>query len=142
MAAITNTPASIEASPGAVVERVTLGAAAVAGEALYLDGANGWKPTDADAVASAEGRCILVGGGVPGATSFPSGARVDACFFGLVGGYSGMTPDGDVYISQVAGDMDQTAPSGGSNYIHKIGWAFSATEIFVDPAKTTPAESS
>jgi len=140
MAAIPNTPALIEASPGATIERVILGAAAVAGDALYLDGANGWKPTDATTVGPAEGRCILVGSGVLG-TSYPSGANVDACFFGLVGGYSGMTPDGAVYTSEDAGDMDQTAPTGGSNFIHKMGWAFSATEIFVDPAGTTPVES-
>lgn len=140
MAAITVTPAQVEASPGAVIERVTLGAAAVAGNALYLDGANGWKPSDADAVASAEARCLLVGAGVLG-TSYPSGAQVDAVFFGLIGGFSGMTPDADLYISATAGALDHTAPTGGSNYIHKFGWAFSATEIFVDPAKTTPVES-
>ncbi len=141
MAAITVTPANVEASPAAVIERVNLGAAANAGDWLYLDGANGWKPADADAQASAKAKCLLVGAGVQG-TAYPSGARVDACFYGLVGGFSGMTPGSDIHISSTAGKGDHTAPTGGGNYIHKAGWAFSATEVFVDPAITTPVESS
>lgn len=140
MAEIPVTPTQVEASPGAVIERVILGAAAVAGDWLYLDGANSWKPADADTVSAARARCLLVGAGVQG-TTYPSGANVDAVFFGLVGGFSGMTPNGDIHTSPTAGDGDQTAPTGGANFVHIAGWAFSATEVFVDPAKTVPVVS-
>ena len=132
MAAITITPVDVDASKSAIIERVTLGEAAAAGDTLYLDGANGWKKTDADAVGTADGFCVLLGSGVLG-TSYPSGAKVDAVFFGLMTWGAGMTPGGRVYVSVTPGKGDQTAPVAQDDVPFIIGWAFSATELFVHP---------
>lgn len=137
MADITITPADVDASKSAIIERGTLGEAAAAGDLLYLDGANGWKKADADAEESSQARAVLLGSGVLG-TSYPSGAVVDLVLFGLTTWGAGMTPDGDVYVSATAGKGDQTAPAAVGDFPFKVGWAFSATELFVHPQRATP----
>lgn len=127
----------IDASPDAHIERVILGAEGKAGENLYQDGANGWKPGDADALASAQARCLLLGSGVLG-TTYPQGAVVDAVFFGKVSGFSGMTPGDRVYVSTTPGALDQSAPSVSGDYPFVFGWAFGPDTIFVDPQKAMP----
>ena len=140
MADIALVAANIDASPDALIERVTLGAAATVGQALYLDGANGWKPADADAIGSAQARCILSGGTL--GTSYPSGAVVDAVFFGKVSGFTGMTPAARVYVSTTAGAFDHTAPATAGDYPFILGWAFAADTLFVAPQSALPVVNS
>ncbi len=141
MADITITAVDVDASAMAVIERGTLGEAAAAGDLLYLDGANGWKKADADALASAQARAVLLGSGVLG-TTYPSGAQVDLVFFGLMTWGAGMTPGGRVYVSTTAGKGDQTAPAAAGDYPFIVGWAYSATELFVDPQSAVPVVNS
>jgi len=131
----------VDASPDALIERVTLGAEGKAGEPLYQDGANGWKPADANALASAQARCLLLGSGVLG-TTYPSGAVVDAVFFGKVSGLSGMTPGDRCYVSPTEGALDQTAPAAAGDYPFVFGWAFAADTIFVQPQTAIPTVNS
>lgn len=137
MADIVITPANVDAAFNAVIERITLGEAADAGDILYLDGSNGWKKADANALESAQAHCVLYGSGVVG-TSFPSGAQVDAVFYGRMAWGSGMTPDGRVYVSATAGKGDQTATTVLGEFPFVIGWAFAADELFVDPQTAVP----
>lgn len=132
MATITVTAASVEAAENAEVIRGTLGAAVTAGQPVYLDSDGTWKPAAASAAASALARGVVVGAGVLG-TSYPSGAVVDIVTHGRVLGFSGMTPGGSVYVSATAGALDQTAPSAGGTHTFNIGWAESATALFVSP---------
>lgn len=141
MADITITAIDVDASAMAVIERGVLGEAAAAGDILYLDGANGWKKADADALASAQGRAVLLGSGVLG-TSYPSGAAVDLVLFGRMTWGAGMTPGGRVYVSVTAGKGDQTAPALSGDYPFIVGWAWSATELFVAPQPNIPVVNS
>lgn len=117
--------------------RGRLGAAATPGQAVYLDGTNGWKPADADAEASAMARGIVLSDNF-GSTSFESGQMVDIVVFGRVTGFSGMTPGLNAYVSTTAGAMDQTAPAAAGDYPFAVGWAESAETIFVAPQTAVP----
>jgi len=133
MAEITVVPANVAASPASMVERGILGVAANVGDWLYLDGANGWKKALANAVATADAKALLIGGGILG-TAYPIGANVELCFYGLVEWGSGMTPGGLVYVSpDTAGKGDQTLTSTSTEVPFIAGWAYSATQVFVAP---------
>ena len=137
MADITLTAASIRPLNGAVVRRGLAGATLTPGQAVYLDGANGWKPADADAVASAQARGVVISDG-SGSVSFASGTNVDIVVFGPVTGFASMTPGAAVYVSVTAGAMDQTAPTAAGDYVFEVGWAESAATLFVDPQVKVP----
>lgn len=112
--------------------RGALGAVSVPGSPMYLDGTNGWKPADADVAASGQARGILVS--LPNGSV--SGAIGDACDIvteGRVTGYTSMTPGGNVYVSVTAGSLDQTPATLEDDYNFAIGWAESATTIYVHP---------
>ena len=113
------------------------GATLTPGQPVYLDGTNGWKPADADAAASGMARGLVLGDGY-GGTSFASGAVVDIVCYGRVTGYASMTPGGNVYVSLNAGALTQTAPPDSGDFIFAIGWAESASTIFVQPQITVP----
>jgi hypothetical protein len=138
MADIAVTALNVRPLNGAVIRRGTLKSADIApGHAVYLDGANGWELADADADASSRARGIVV--------SLPDGAvasvakdKADICVFGPVEGYTAMTAGGVVFVSTTAGRMDQTAPAASGRYPFAIGWAESATAIFVNPQAIVP----
>lgn len=138
MASISLTAASIKPLNGAVMRRGTAGATLTPGAAVYLDGANGWKLGDGDAAASAQCRGIVVSDGV-GSTSFASGVVVDICVFGPVAGFASMTPGGAVFVSNTAGELDQTASVTTGDFVYVLGWAESASVIFVQPQMSVPA---
>lgn len=125
MADITRTKADVRPMPGANVIRGTAGGTIQAGEAVYLDGTNGWKVADGDAGSSAE----LARGVAVAPEDIASGDVFDICVHGRVTGYSGMTPGALHYVSDTAGEIATTA---GTNS-HIIGWAATATELFVNP---------
>lgn len=142
MASVTLTAASIKPLNGAITRRGTAGATLTPGAAVYLDtGSNGWKLADADAQASAMARGIVVSDGV-GSTSFASGVAVDIVVFGPVDGFSGMTVGSNVFNSVTAGEIDQTAPALTGDYPFAIGWAASASVLFVQPQISVPTDNS
>lgn len=138
MAAISNTDANIRPLEGAIIRRGTAGGSMNVGDAVYLDGTNGWKQADADAVASAQARGIVVAG-PQGATAIVSGNRIDICTYGPVEGFASMTPGAVIYNSVTAGALDQTASSTAGDYPFVVGWAESATVVFVAPQVTVPS---
>jgi hypothetical protein len=137
MAAITITAALVDASKQAMIERGILGVAASAGQLLYKHTDGTWLLADADAEASSKTRGVLLGSGVLG-TSYPIGAQVDIVVHGRITWGEGMTIGADVYTSVTAGAGDQTAPAVAGDFPFKIGWAWSATELFVQPQMATP----
>ena len=137
MASVTLTVASIKPLNGAIVRRGTAGATLTPGMFVYLDGTNGWKAADADALASAQGRGVVVSDGV-GSVSFASGVVVDIVTYGPVAGFASMTPGGAVFNSVTAGDLDQSAPALSGDYPFAAGWAESASVLFVNPQITVP----
>jgi hypothetical protein len=139
MADITVTAASVHLPNETEVIKIrgTLGAVAVPGSPMYLDGTNGWKPADADAAASGQARGILLS--LPNGSV--SGAIGDACDIvteGRITGYASMTPGAAVFVSTTAGKLDQTAPADSAEYVFAIGWAESAVTIYVHPQITVP----
>jgi len=87
--------------------------------------------------ATAQGRGIALSDAY-GSVSFDVGQSIDIVCIGRVTGYSGMTPGAAVYGSVNAGRMDQTAPALQDDYPVAIGWAESATTIFVFPQIAVP----
>lgn len=137
MAAITNTDANIRPLEGAITRRGTAGGSMNVGDAVYLDGANGWKQADADAEASAQARGVVVAG-PQGATAIVSGDRIDICVYGPVEGFASMTPGAVIYNSVTAGALDQTASVIAGDYPFVVGYAESASVVFVDPQVIVP----
>lgn len=139
MAEITVTAADVRPLTGAIIRRGTLKSASITpGDAVYLDGTNGWELADADEVASAQVRGIVIS--LPdGAVASVAGDKADICVHGPVEGYASMTPGGVVYNSVTAGSLDQTA-AGSGDFPFVVGWAESATTLFVNPQVTVPTE--
>lgn len=141
MASISLTVASIKPLNGAITRRGTAGATLTPGMFVYLDGANGWKAADADALASAQGRGVVVSDD-SGSVSFASGVKVDIVVFGPVAGFANMTAGGAVFNSVTAGDLDQSAPALTGDYPFAAGWAESASVLFVNPQIHVPTVNS
>ena len=111
MAEIPVTPASVDTPNTFEVVRGALGVAAVPGDWVYLDGANGWKLALADAAATAKARGVVVSDQF-GSIAFVAGQTVDIVTRGKVNGFAGLTPGGEVFISpDTAGKGDQSAPT-------------------------------
>lgn len=104
-----------------------LGATVTAGQSIYLDGTNGWKPADADAQASANAKGMALKGGANGET-------VPIVTLGPIEGFSGLTPGTDYYVSTTEGGICPYADLGAGNYPCRIGWARTATQLVVEPA--------
>jgi hypothetical protein len=137
MADIAKTAGDIRPLTGAVTRRGVLGGVATPGDAVYLDGANGWKKADADGEASAQARGVVVSNG-NGSTSFASGETVDIVMEGPVEGYAAMTPGGAAFVSTTAGALDQTAPATTGDFPFVVGFAETATVLYVRPQMTVP----
>jgi len=141
MGDISSTAADVRPLGGAIVRRGTAGGTLAPGQAVYLDGANGWKAADADAEASSQARGIAVSG-EDGASSMSDGDTIDIVTHGPVTGFASMTPGGAVFVSTTAGAMDQTAPAAAGDYPFAVGWAESAATIYVDPQTHVPTANS
>jgi hypothetical protein len=138
MAAISTNPVYVKLMNDNEVIKIrgVVGEIIVPGQAVYLDGANGWKLADADAVASAQARGIAVSDN-RGSVSFTVGQTIDIVTFGRVGGFSSMTPGGSVFVSVTAGSFDHTAPGAG-DFTFSVGWAESESVLFVHPQVNVP----
>jgi len=131
MADIALTASLIRPLGGAVIRRGTAGGTLTPGQAVYLDGANGWKAADASAVATAKARGIVLSDGA-GSVSFASGQTVDICVFGPVTGFAAMTPGAPVYLSETAGAVATAEPSTALSAAWVMGYAESAVTLFVN----------
>lgn len=119
-----------------IIIRGVAGGTILPGDTVYLDGNNGWKKGDADAAASGQVRGIAISSG--GALSYATGESLDIVVYGPVSGFASMTPGGAVFQSVTAGLMDQSSPALGGDFPFAVGWAMSASVIFVHPQITVP----
>lgn len=141
MADISKTAASVRPLNGAMIRRGEAGGSGSIGDLVYLDGTNGWKQADANASQdAAQGRGIVVAQGSDGDTTFADGDEIDIVVLGPVGGFSGMTPGDAVYNSATAGAVADAAPAEtGDDWDFIVGWAESATVLFVHPQTAVPS---
>lgn len=139
MAAITTVAASVRPCDGYPLHtrRANCGGTVTPGQAVYIASDGDVEAADGDAVDSAQAVGIALSDGA-GSTSFAAGTRIDYVTHGPVSGFSGMTPGAAVYASVTAGALDHTpsATPGDFNYI--IGYAESATVLFVQPSLVIP----
>lgn len=124
MAAITRTKANVRPLAGAIIRRGEAGGTIEAGEAVYLNGANGWAVADGSAAATALARGIMVS-----PQDAVDGDTIDICVFGPIEGYSSATPGSLAYVSDTAGELDTAA--GTKTMI--LGWFETATKFFCNP---------
>jgi hypothetical protein len=112
----------LDSGRGAEPEKVTLAEACKAGDVLGYS--SGWKRALATTGSVIQGRLVALRDGV-------NGEEVPVSANPVIGGYSGATPGGYVYVAEGSnnGQITQTAPSttGDANTI--IGIALSATEV-------------
>lgn len=140
MADIVTVAAKVRPLTGAVVRRYAASASLTVGQAVYVHTDGTIKAADADAVASAQARGILVAVGIDGATSAASGDLCDVVVFGPVAvGVTGLTEGAVVYVSTTAGAMDQTASVTTGDFNYVVGWVEADDVIFVQPQMTVPA---
>ena len=112
----------LDAGRGTEPEKVTLAEDCKCGDVLGYS--SGWKRALATTGSAMQGRLVALVGG-------KSGEEVPVSANPVVGGYSGATPSGYVYVAEGSdnGQITQTAPSttGDANTI--IGMALSATKV-------------
>jgi len=139
MAAITVTSLNVRPANAhqCILRPLQAGAACTVGYAIYLDSSGYMQHADANAGETEASGVGIIVESYDGETSIASGKRGSVCILGPVEGFSGMTPNEPIYVSTTAGRLDQTAPTGGA-YQRAIGWALSATCIFVNADPTDP----
>jgi hypothetical protein len=128
------TAANVRALEGAIKRNKQAGGTANMGDAVYIDSNGKVQQARANAAATSDAVGILAAIAVPGATAAATDDGVTVVPFGPVGGYSGLTPGAIYYVSDTtAGDITATAPSGAGKWAKSIGYAESASVLFVDP---------
>ena len=124
MSVVTRTKADVRALAGYESVKGEAGATCEAGEILYLDGTNGWKPANGGAAATALARGVLVSPQdvVDGDKDLSIVTR------GRITGFSGMTPGATYFVSDTAGELDTAT----GTKTKRVGWAVTATILMVD----------
>ncbi len=112
----------LDSGRGTEPAKVTLAEACKAGDVLGYS--SGWKRALATTGSVIQGRLVALRDGA-------NGEEVPVSASPVIGGYSGATPGGDVYVAEGAnnGQITQTAPSTTGDADTIIGIALSATEV-------------
>ena len=132
MAVQTVTPGLVKMLRGSNPIRRRAGGAGNVGDLVVID-ANGNVVQGNGAVAgTAKTLGIVIAAAAQAKTDFVSGDMVDVVTYGLVTGFSGMTPGAILYQSNTAGKVDDAA----GTVTQIVGRAASATEIFINPPMT------
>lgn len=135
--ALTRTAANVNANweEGAIIKNFVAGGALVVGDAVYVNASDQVLQADANGASEAIARAIGVVVAAPnayGETAIASGQNCSVCVHGIVRGFTGMTPGGQVYVSKTAGDLTQTAPTTPA-YQYPVGYALKTDALFVQP---------
>ena len=130
MANLTVVAANVRAmaANGAITRIGTAGGTITVGACVYLAADGHWEVTDASVVGTAFGKGIAVEG-YDSTTSIVAGEPVTVCLLGPVEGFTGLTPDSKAWVSDDAGLLEDAA----GTIAHELGWALSATAVFVNP---------
>lgn len=113
------------ASTQSVVNTFTAAVNIAAREVVYISGADSVSLADNDAEATS----TVIGLAVSGASATNP---VEVQSSGIMGGFSGLTPGAIYFLSNTAGAITATPPAGNSRETVQIGYAKSATELFID----------
>lgn len=128
------TAAKVRPLEGALLRKRRAGGAVVMGNAVYTAADGDLEKAQANAAATSDGVGILVEVNEPGETTAADGDAVTLCTFGPVGGFSSLTPGTIYYVDDAtAGNIVAPAPSGAGKWAKSIGYAESATILFVAP---------
>lgn len=93
-------------------------------DAVYISSANNVSPADASALATSE----VVGFALAAASA---AAPVQVRHEGAVPGFSGLTPGARQFLSLTTGGITATPPTASGEVVFLVGYAKSATELFI-----------
>lgn len=127
------------------VQDFDLGGSATIGNAVYIAADDDIEVTDANAAATVQGVGLLVelATTIPGTTAGVAGMRGTVALFGHVYCVGwGLTPGAIYYISETAGAITATKPSGAGTWSWAIGYAIDANTFFVMPGLVAPVSNS
>ena len=112
----------LDSGRGTEPEKVTLAEDCKCGDVLGYS--SGWKRALATTGSVIQGRLVAL-------TDGQSGGEVPVSANPVIGGYSGATPGGYVYVAEGSsnGQITQTAPSTSGDANTIVGMALSATEV-------------
>lgn len=136
------TAANVRALEGAIKRHYEAGGSGDIGDSVYVDSNGDVQVTDANAAVSSECHGVVVAVGEPGATSFVSGDAVTVVTLGPVGGFSSLTPGAIQYVSETAGEITETAPTGAGTWTKVGGYAEAADVFYVMPNITAASSNS
>jgi hypothetical protein len=144
--AIDATKIRIDANRGrSLVQDFDLGGAVTIGNIVYIAADDDVEVTDANAAATsmAIGMLVALAGSDPSDTVGASGDRGTVCLLGLVScsGW-GLTPGAIYYVSETAGAITATKPSGAGTWSWAIGYAIDANTLFIQPGLVAPVSNS
>lgn len=111
----------------------TAGATLAFGDLVYLAAVDSrWELADADAATTADrflGMCVLAAAadGDPTTILLMGFIRADAVFPAL-------TIGSPVYVGETAGDIQTAIPTGADNVIRRVGYAWTADELYFNPS--------
>lgn len=103
------------------------------GDLVYLAAADSrWELADADSATTADrflGMCVLAAAadGDPTTILLRGFIRADAAF-------PSMTIGSPVYVGETAGDIQTAIPTGADNIIRRVGYAWTADELYFAPS--------
>lgn len=142
MTAITapTTKISADQAKGSVLRNVQLAEAMTLGTDLAVALDSSGKLVKADANDSSKARAIgilVAGSNLYGETSLPAGSYGTVCVFGPVYGFSSLAEGTYVWVSETAGELDDTAPSSAA-YQHIVAQCMSTGILHVMPGISTP----
>lgn len=142
--ALTLTRANVSADweEGAIIKNMPVGSNALnIGEAVYVDGSGNLQKADANGASEAVARAIgviVAATDQYGETTVAANSRASVCVHGIVRGWTGMTPGGQVYVGTTPGALTQTAPTPNA-YQFAIGYALEANALFINPESDAAA---
>lgn len=134
-----------DANPGRSLRQdYDAGGSLTVGNAVYVASDGDIEAADANGAASVAAIGILAAvqdqsGGV---TTLAANERGTVVTFGLVYGFTGLTPGAIQYISETAGAITETAPTGAGTWTYAIGYAVDANTLFVLPGLVAPVSNS
>ncbi len=111
----------------------TAGATLAFGDLVYLASADSrWELADADAATTSDrflGMCVLAAAsdGDPTTILLTGFIRADAAF-------PAMTIGSAMYVGETAGDIQVAIPTGADNVIRRVGYAWTADELYFNPS--------
>lgn len=136
MADVTVTSADVRAltENGALIRHYDAGAAITVGYVVYIAADGDVEHADANAAGLQQTIGIAVQS-KDGETSIAAGDPVSVCVFGPVAGFSSLTPNTTMWLSDTVGRIADTA----ATFDRIMGYAESANVIFVNPVRSEAA---